>query len=37
MKWEDLAPDIVRQRLVIEGTLHNLFLPEDMTQYSKHR
>ncbi|MAH45264.1 hypothetical protein CMI37_05515 [Candidatus Pacearchaeota archaeon] len=31
--WEDLAPDICRQRLVIEGTLHNVFLPEDMTRY----
>jgi S-adenosylmethionine decarboxylase len=34
-EWEDLAPDIVRQRLVIEGTLHNVFLPEQMTQYAK--
>ena len=33
--WEDLAPDICRQRLVIEGTLHNTFLPEDMTRYAK--
>ena len=33
--WEDLAPDIVRQRLIIEGTLHNVFLPEDMTRYAK--
>jgi S-adenosylmethionine decarboxylase len=35
MNWEDLAPDIYRQRLVIEGTLHNIFLPEDMTRYAK--
>ena len=31
--WTDLAPDICRQRLVIEGTLRNVFLPEDMTTY----
>ena len=33
--WEDLAPDIFRQRMIIEGTLHNIFLPEDMTLYAK--
>ena len=33
--WIDLAPDICRQRLIIEGTLHNLFLPEEMTRYAK--
>ena len=33
--WTDLAPDICRQRLIIEGTLYNLFLPEDLTQYAK--
>tara|TARA_B100000214_G_scaffold371394_1_gene347710 strand:- start:151 stop:849 length:699 start_codon:yes stop_codon:yes gene_type:complete len=32
--WEDLAPEIHRQRLVIEGTLHNPFTPEEMTRYS---
>lgn len=32
-EWVDLAPDIFRQRLVIEGTLHSLFLPEEMTRY----
>ena len=31
--WRDLAADICRQRLIIEGTLHNVFLPEDMTRY----
>ncbi|MAF43677.1 MAG: hypothetical protein CMI54_05860 [Parcubacteria group bacterium] len=31
--WVDLAPDIARQRLIIEGTLHNPFLPEKMTTY----
>ena len=33
MSWEDLAPDICRQRLVIEGTLNNVFLLEGMSQY----
>lgn len=32
-KWRDLAADICRQRLIIEGTLHNIFLPEEMTRY----
>ena len=32
-RWRDLAPDIVRQRLVIEGTLDTPFKPEDMTKY----
>lgn len=31
--WEDLAPDICRQRIVIEGTLHSPFSPEQMTEY----
>ena len=31
--WVDLAPDICRQRIVIEGTLHNSFTPEEMTRY----
>ena len=35
MSWEDLAPDICRQRLIIEGTLNNVFLPEEMAQYAK--
>jgi len=33
--WRDLATDITRQRLIIEGTLHNTFLPEDVTRYAK--
>ena len=33
--WTDLAPEICRQRLIIEGTLHNIFLPEDITKYAK--
>ena len=35
MGWEDLAPDICRQRLVVEGTLHNSFKPLDMVMYCK--
>jgi S-adenosylmethionine decarboxylase len=31
--WVDLAPDICRQRIVIEGTLHSPFTPEQMTEY----
>jgi len=33
--WEDLAPDICRQRIVVEGTLHNEFNPVDMVRYCK--
>tara|TARA_Y100001938_G_C8083488_1_gene430519 strand:+ start:1590 stop:2036 length:447 start_codon:yes stop_codon:yes gene_type:complete len=33
MNWKDLAPDIFRQRIIIEGTLHKPFLAEDMTRY----
>tara|TARA_Y100000310_G_scaffold55308_1_gene50721 strand:+ start:5684 stop:6373 length:690 start_codon:yes stop_codon:yes gene_type:complete len=33
--YEDLAPDITRQRLVIEGELKNAFSPEEMKQYCK--
>ena len=35
MNWTDLAPDICRQRLIIEGTLNNLLLPEGLTRYAK--
>ena len=31
--WRDLAADITRQRLIIEGTLHSPFGAEQMTQY----
>ena len=31
--WEDLAPDIHRQRMVTEGTLHTPFKPTDMVKY----
>ena len=34
-KWVDLAPDITRQRMIIEGTLHNTFDPTDMVRYCK--
>ena len=33
MNWKDLAHDFVRQRIIIEGTLHNSFEPEDMDKY----
>ena len=33
LDWEDLAPEICRQRMVVEGTLHNPFEPEDMDRY----
>jgi S-adenosylmethionine decarboxylase len=32
--WEDLAPDICRQRMIVEGILHNPFGPEEMAIYS---
>jgi S-adenosylmethionine decarboxylase len=32
-EYEDLAPDIFRQRMIVEGTLHNPFKAEDMTRY----
>ena len=33
MKWKDLAPDICRQRIIVEGILNNPFKAEDMTRY----
>ena len=33
MNWVDLAPDIHRQRMIVEGTLHNAFNPVDMVTY----
>ena len=33
MSWEDLAPDICRQRMVVEGTLYNQFEAVDMTRF----
>jgi S-adenosylmethionine decarboxylase len=33
--YTDLAPNIVRQRMVLEGTLHNQFEPEDITRFAK--
>ena len=35
LQFKDLAPDITRQRMVLEGTLHDSFLPEDMVRYCK--
>lgn len=35
MSWKDLAPDICRQRMVVEGLLHNTFEPDDMVTYCK--
>ena len=35
MNWVDLAPTIVRQRLIIEGTLSETMCPHDMSQYVK--
>ena len=32
-EYKDLAPDICRQRIVVEGTLHNPFLAEDMSRF----
>ena len=34
-KFKDLAPDICRQRMVIEGTLHEAFTPEDQKRFCK--
>ena len=31
--WVDLAPTIIRQRLIIEGTLHSAMYPDDMSEY----
>ena len=33
MDWKDLAPDICRRRMILEGTLHNAFEPSDMAEY----
>jgi S-adenosylmethionine decarboxylase len=33
--WEDLAPEICRQRMVVEGTLHNSFKPLEQALYCK--
>ena len=33
--YKDLAPDICRQRLIIEGTLHNPFTAEQMDTYCR--
>ena len=33
--YKNLAPDIQRQRLVIEGTLHNPFKAEEMDRFCR--
>ena len=33
--WVDLAPEICRQRIIVEGTLHNAFNPVDMVRYCR--
>jgi len=33
--YKDLAPEICRQRLIIEGTLHNPFTAEQMDTYCR--
>ena len=35
MNWKDLAPEICRQRMVVEGTLHNSFASEDQATFCK--
>jgi S-adenosylmethionine/arginine decarboxylase-like enzyme len=34
--WKDLAPEITRQRLIIEGTLHKSFESENMVKYCEN-
>ncbi len=33
MKWKNLAPKLVRQRLIIEGTTKNIVEPEQIRSY----
>jgi len=33
--WKDLAPDICRQRMIVEGTIHNSFGPLDQASFCK--
>ena len=35
LRFKDLAPEICRQRMVLEGTLHNAFSPDDQIKYCK--
>jgi len=35
LEWVDLAPDICRQRMVVEGTLRHSFRPQCQTRYCK--
>lgn len=33
MKWKNLAPDLVRQRVIIEGTTREIVKPEEIRKY----
>jgi len=33
MKWKNLAPDLVRQRVIIEGTTAEIVEPEKLKEY----
>ena len=33
MKWKNLAPDLVRQRVIIEGTTREIVIPEEIRKY----
>ncbi len=33
MKWKNLAPDLVRQRIIIEGTTKEIVKPEQIKHY----
>jgi len=32
-EWKNLAPDLIRQRIIIEGTTHEIVKPEQMKDY----
>ncbi len=33
MRWQNLAPDLVRQRVIIEGTTERIVKPEQIRKY----
>ena len=33
MKWRNLAPDLIRQRLIIEGTTEKIVMPEKIKKF----
>jgi|TARA_B100001971_G_C17859563_1_gene367646 S-adenosylmethionine decarboxylase len=35
MKWENLAPDLVRQRIIIEETTDKIVKPDEIKKYLK--